>query len=67
MYLCNEFQPTLTHRRMFPPRSASKGRTRSQDMFEGPLKTYKQFLETQDDNITPHEAEKKYDEYKVIS
>lgn len=40
-------------------------RTRAQDLYEGPLKTYKQFLETQDDHITPQEAEKKYEEYKI--
>ncbi|KAL6071930.1 splicing factor 1 isoform X1 [Balamuthia mandrillaris] len=36
----------------------------SEDMYDMPLKSYKQFLLTQDDSIGPDEAAKKYEEYK---
>jgi len=63
-------------RRSWPYEDASKSETTpstvptsqysetSRDIYEGPLKSYKQFLETQPDNITPSEAERRYDEYK---
>ncbi|GAM17977.1 hypothetical protein SAMD00019534_011520 [Acytostelium subglobosum LB1] len=35
------------------------------DIFDGQFKTYKQFLDYQDDSIVPTDADKKYEEYKV--
>lgn len=37
----------------------------TRNIFEGAIRTYKQFLEIQDDTITPEQAEKKYEEYKI--
>lgn len=43
--------------------SAPLAAARGGNLYEGPQRTYKQFLELQDDSITPAEAEKKYEEY----
>jgi hypothetical protein len=44
---------------------APSGKRGVGNIYEGPLRSYKQFLETQEDNITPTEAERRYEEYKV--
>jgi len=43
---------------------ASKGIRNNAALFEGPIKTYKQFLEIQEESITPAEGEKRYEEYQ---
>ncbi|EFA80136.1 C2H2-type zinc finger-containing protein [Heterostelium album PN500] len=46
--------------------STGMRRPKRGDIFEGGVfKTYKQFLDYQDDSITPTDAEKKYEEYKL--
>eukprot|EP01133_Synstelium_polycarpum_P001389 gene1389-1602_t len=46
--------------------SSAPRRIKRGDIFEGGIfKTYKQFLDYQDDSITPTDAEKRYEEYKV--
>jgi len=43
---------------------ASKNIRKNSSLFEGPLKSYKQFLDAQEDNISPSEGEKRYEEYQ---
>ncbi|EGG21216.1 C2H2-type zinc finger-containing protein [Cavenderia fasciculata] len=47
------------------PSGMGRGRGRGGDLFDGACKTYKQFLDYQDDSITPTDAEKRYDEYRT--
>jgi len=55
------YYPAERRSRSPPPPRVPRPKT---ELFEGNMKTYKQFLEYQDEHQAPQESEKKYEEYK---